>query len=150
MIAEIDDAYLRRMVELPGGWAHLFDLVTAFQLERDTARAIAAAVVRDAEPTRRRIADLLAANSALVQEKRDLRHELQAQIDAAHTELDQYRAASPPTCPPEGLRGLIDRIRVHAKGWRRPDALSFREPDDEAGLLEEIAGVLELIAGATA
>jgi len=150
MTAAIDEAYLRRMVELPDGWTHLHEAVMALIAERDTAQAIAAAVVRDAEPTRRRIDHLLAANSELVQEKRDLCFEMQAELDAAYGELDSYRTAIPVKLPLDGLQGLIERLRVHAVGWRMPGAVDYREPDEEAGLLEDIAAALELIAKAAA
>ena len=48
------------------------------------------------------------------------------------------------------LNGLIGRIRVHAQSWRGPDALVGREASEEAGLMEDIAAALELIAKAAA
>ena len=64
--------------------------------------------------------------------------------------MESYRAAIPVKLPLDGLNGLIGRIRVHAQSWREPDALVGREASEEAGLMEDIAAALELIAKAAA
>ncbi len=92
MIQVIDEAYLRRMTELPDGWRRLLDWTSALLQERDDARMIAQAVVRDAEPARRQQLALQAANTELVQRLRDLRFEMQAETAFAELEVHPLRS----------------------------------------------------------
>lgn len=91
MIQTIDEAYIAQIYNLPDGPKKLLDWFTSMLEQRDTAEAIAKACVAQTMPLNRRIEDLLAANNRLVFEKRDLRTELQAEVDAAHAKLDQHR-----------------------------------------------------------
>lgn len=96
MMQVIDQGYLRAMVALPDGYERLERWVHSLIAERETAEAIAKACVRDIQPLRRQVEHLQAANSQLVLDRRDLRTEMQAEIDAAFAELDQWREGARP------------------------------------------------------
>lgn len=87
----IDEDYIAGIAALPDGNRRLLDLFTGALERADTAEAIAKCTVAQIQPLKKRVDQLLDANNRLVFEKRDLRTELQAQIDAAHAELDQHR-----------------------------------------------------------
>lgn len=92
MMQVIDQDYLREMVALPDGFARLERWVHGLIEDRDTSEQIAKCVVAQVAPLKRRVVSLLEANNRLVFDKRDVRVELEAQLDAAHAELDGYRA----------------------------------------------------------
>jgi hypothetical protein len=96
MMEIIDEDYIRARFELPHGPARLVAWITSLIEQRDTAEEISKCCVAQIKPLKARAQSLLEANNALVDGKRDLRFELQAEIDAAHAELDGHRAAAGP------------------------------------------------------
>lgn len=92
MMQVIDEDYIKHMYALSDGPARLLGWVTSLIEERDTAQAIARAAANNVKPLVRQNEDLQAANTRLVFEKRDVRFELQAEIDAKAAELDSHRA----------------------------------------------------------
>lgn len=92
MIQMIDAQYFEELAKRPNGFRIIADMSFAAAQRTVTAEAIAMAVINEVAPLRQRVDQLLAANTALVQEKRDQRFEMQAELDAAHAELDEWRS----------------------------------------------------------
>lgn len=92
----IDEAYVAEVIGLPDGAKRIHEWIVRTLHELDTAERVAEACVAQIQPLKRRAEDLLAANNRLVFEKRDLRTEMQAEIDAAHAELDEHRRNGSP------------------------------------------------------
>lgn len=92
----IDEDYIAGIAALPDGNRRLLDLFTGVLERADTAEQIAKCTVAQIQPLKKRVDQLLDANNRLVFEKRDLRTELQAEIDAAHAELDEHRRNGSP------------------------------------------------------
>lgn len=120
MIQVIDEEYIGEIMALPNGAERMTRWVGEMISRAENAEAVAQACIEQVKPLRRQNEDLQTANTALVFAKRDLRTEMQAEIDAAYAELDRLRKIN---------IGMIDAViaRIHMGATNEANDAEERE-----------------------